>query len=197
IAVERTRNIYFPGTQTIPGNTAVNVLNRSHSITADVEIPKVGAEGVLVSHGGNDAGYSLYVQSNKLCYVHNYVGRSYYRVISSSTLPVGRHLLRFEFAVTGKPDIKKGKGASGQGKLFIDGKMVGQEDIPVTTPIILGLTGGLTAGADPGSPVTPDYKSPFKFTGRIYSVTVDVSEELNPDIATKKEAKMRMAMARQ
>lgn len=197
IAEDRTRYTYYPGTQSVPGNTAAKVTNRSHSITAEIEIPRVGAEGVLVSHGGNDAGYSLYVKDSKLCYVHNYVGRSYYSVVSSVTLPRGRHQLRFEFEVTGKPDIKQGKGTPGQGKLFVDGEMVGQADIPVTTPIALGLTSGLVVGADPGAPVTPEYKPPFKFTGRIYSITIDVSGELTPDIETKKEAEMRMAMARQ
>ena len=62
IAVERTRYTYYPGTQSVPGHTAAKVLNRSHSITAEVEIPRAGAEGVLVSHGGDDAGYSLFVQ---------------------------------------------------------------------------------------------------------------------------------------
>jgi arylsulfatase len=81
--------------------------------------------------------------------------------------------------------------------LFVDGELVGQGDIPVTTPLALGLTSGLVVGANPGAPVTPDYKPPFKFTGKIFSVTVDTSGEMAPDIETKKEAEMRMAMARQ
>ena len=193
IATDRTSYIYYPGTQGVPANAAVKVLNRPHSITADVEIPAGGAEGILLAHGGIDSGYSFYIKGGKLHWVHNYVGRALYYVESSENMPVGRHLLGFEFEVTGKPDFAKGKGSPGRAKLFIDGKLVGKADVPVTTPLALGLTGGVTCGSAHGSPVTPDYQPPFEFTGKIYSVTVDVSGELIED----KEAKTRMVMARQ
>jgi arylsulfatase len=193
IAVNRSRYVYYPDTQAIPAGSAVRVLNRPHSITADVEIPPGGAEGILLAHGGNDSGYSFYVQSGKLHWVHNYVGRSLYHVESGSSVPVGRHQLRFEFKVTGQPDLAKGKGTPGRGQLYIDEKLVGQIDVPVTTPLALGLTSGVTCGIAPGAPVTPDYEPPFKFTGKIYSVMVDVSGDLIQD----REAEMRTIMARQ
>jgi arylsulfatase len=193
IAVNRSRYVYYPDTQAIPAGSAVRVLNRPHSITADVEIPTGGAEGILLAHGGNDSGYSFYVQSGKLHWVHNYVGRSLYHVESGSSVPVGRHQLRFEFKVTGQPDLAKGKGTPGRGQLYIDEKLVGQIDVPLTTPLALGLTSGVTCGIAPGAPVTPDYEPPFKFTGKIYSVMVDVSGDLIQD----REAEMRTIMARQ
>ena len=193
IATDRTRYTYYPGTQGVPANAAVKVLNRPHSITADVEIPAGGAEGILLAHGGIDSGYSFYIKGGRLHWVHNYVGRALYNVESSENIPEGRHLLGFEFEVTGKPDFGKGKGSPGRAKVFIDGMLVGKADVPVTTPLALGLTGGVTCGAAYGSPVTPDYQPPFEFTGKIYSVTVDVSGELIED----KEAKTRMVMARQ
>jgi arylsulfatase len=193
IAVNRSRYVYYPDTQAIPAGSAVRVLNRPHSITADVEIPPGGAEGILLAHGGNDSGYSFYVQSGKLHWVHNYVGRSLYHVESGSSVPVGRHQLRFEFKVTGQPDLAKGKGTPGRGQLYIDEKLVGQIDVPLTTPLALGLTSGVTCGIAPGAPVTPDYEPPFKFTGKIYSVMVDVSGDLIQD----REAEMRTIMARQ
>jgi arylsulfatase len=107
-------------------------------------------------------------------------------------VPEGRHLLRFEFEVTGKPDMTKGKGTPGRGQLYIDGTLVGDAEIPVTAPITF-FPGGVTCGANPGLPVTPEYLSPFKFTGKIYSVTVDVSGDLIKD----SEAELRMVMARQ
>ena len=72
--------------------------------------------------------------------------------------------------MTGKPDIKNGKGAPGRGQLYIDGKLVGQVDIPLTMPLSLGLGGGFVCGADSGSPVWDKYKPPFKFTGTLYGV---------------------------
>jgi arylsulfatase len=193
IAVDRTQYVFYPRTQGVPVNASANVLNRPHSITAKVEIPKGGAEGVLLSQGGNDGGYSFYVKGGKLHYAYNYVGRNRYHVESKQAVPEGSHELRFEFEVTGKPDIANGKGAPGKGQLYIDGKLVGQADIPLTNCLSIGLLSAIICGSDPGAPVTPDYKPPFAFTGTIHSVTVDVSGELIKDT----EAEMRMILARQ
>ena len=107
--------LYYPGTQMVPINAGPTVLNRPHSITADVEIPKGGAEGALLSAGDVQGGFAFYVQNGKLHYVYNYVGSEFFHVESNVPVPEGRHKLRFEFEVTGKPDIKNGKGAPGQG----------------------------------------------------------------------------------
>lgn len=192
ISADRTRYTYYPHTQTTPTFAAVRVLNRPHSIIADVDIPKGGAEGVLLCQGTGAGGYALYIKDGLLKYVHNWVGRALHEVVSSASVPEGRHSLRFEFEVTGKPDVKRGKGTPGRGQLYIDDKLVGAADIPVTTPIILN-PGGLTCGANPGLPVTPEYASPFAFTGTIHSVTVDVSGELTRDT----ESELRAVMARQ
>ena len=193
IAVDRESYTYYPNTQPVASSAAAKVLNRSHAITADVEVPDDGAQGILICQGGNDAGYVLYVKDNKLQYAHNYVARNIYHVVSKVDVPKGRHKLRFEFEVTGKPDFAKGIGAPGRGQLYIDGELVGQSEIPVTTPLALGLTGGVSIGVAPGSPITPDYKPPFEFSGKIYSVTVNVSGELIKD----KEADYRRLMAQQ
>jgi arylsulfatase len=188
----RTRYTYFSDTQTVPSFAAVRVLNRPHSITADVEIPRGGAEGVLLCQGTGMGGYALYIKDGLLKYAHNYLGRAIYKVVSDAPVPEGRHQLRFEFEVTGQPDIPHGKGASGRGQLYVDGKLVGAAEIPVTTPLIFN-PGGLTCGANPSVPVTPEYRSPFKFTGTIYEITVDVSGDLIKD----DEAELSVVMARQ
>ena len=193
IAVARTSYTYYPGTQMVPINAGPTVLNRPHSITADAEIPKGGAEGALLSAGDVQGGFSFYVQGGKLHYVYNYVGSEFYHVESDVPVPAGRHKLRFEFELTGKPDIAKGKGAPGRGQLYIDGKLVGVADIPLTMPLSLGLGGGMVCGADAGSPVWDKYKPPFKFTGTLHGVTVDVSGELIKDA----DAEVRMLLARQ
>ena len=190
---DRTRYTFYPHTQSVPDNAGPRLLNRTHSITADVEIPSEGVEGALVSFGGVDGGYSFYVKDNKLQYVQNYVARDYLHVASTVPVPAGHHELRFEFEVTGKPDFANGKGTPGRAQLYIDGKLVGQTDFPHTTPFSLGLTGGITVGADPGAPVAPFYKTPFEFTGTIHSVTFDVSG----DVIEDSEAEMRRILARQ
>ena len=110
LSKERKTYVYFPGTQGVPENVAVKVLNRAHTFTADVEIPKGGAEGVLRCHGSNIGGYSFFIKDGKLHYVHNYVGAQELHVESSAPEPEGAHALRFEFEPTGNPDIAKGKG---------------------------------------------------------------------------------------
>jgi hypothetical protein len=100
---------------------------------------------VLLCQGTGAGGFSFYIKDGKLQYVHNYVSRKYFQVVSVESVPEGRHQLRFEFQPTGKPDIPKGQGTPGRGQLYIDGKLVGAADFPVTTPIAFN-PGGLTCG---------------------------------------------------
>ncbi|HSE20926.1 MAG TPA: hypothetical protein VLB68_04690, partial [Pyrinomonadaceae bacterium] len=193
IAEARSSYSYYPGTQAVPINAAPAVLNRPFSVTADVEIPKGGAEGALLSAGDVQGGFSFYIQEGKLQYVYNYVGSNFYHVASEVDVPEGRHKLRLEFELTGQPDIAKGMGSPGNAQLYIDGKLVGDVDVPLTMPLSLGLGGGFVCGADSGSPVWDKYKSPFKFTGTLYSATVEVSGEMIKDA----EAELRVMMAHQ
>jgi hypothetical protein len=85
-----------------------------------------------------------------------------------------------------------GKGAPGKAQLYFDGRLVGETDMPITTPIIFN-PGGMSCGANLGSAVTPDYRAPFSFTGTLHTVTIDVSGELIVDA----ESEMRVHMARQ
>ena len=87
LAAPRDRYVYYPDTQSVPYFATPKVLNRPHSITADVEIPAGGAEGVLLCQGAVPGGYSLFVQDGKLAYVHNYVARDYFKVESPMRCP--------------------------------------------------------------------------------------------------------------
>jgi arylsulfatase len=100
--------------------------------------------------------------------------------------------LRYEFEPTGKPDLSVGKGVAGRGQLYFDGKLVGNAEFDMTVPLIFGIE-GLSCGYDFGEAVTDDYHAPFRFTGTIHNVTVDLSGELIKD----EESEMRMLMARQ
>lgn len=193
LTVDRDSFTFYRGTQAVPPNAGPQILNRTHTITAQVEIPKGGAEGALISFGGTDGGFSFYIKDGKLHHVHNYVARDYLHVESKESVPEGRHALQFEFEVTGKPDLAKGKGTPGRAQLYIDGKLVGAAEYPHTTPFSMGLTGGWSVGGDPGAPVGPFYGSPFEFTGTINSVTIDVSGEVIKD----DEADFKRLMARQ
>ena len=192
IAPCRSRYVLYPGTQSISAASAPKILNRPYSINAEVELTADSA-GVLLSMGGTDGGITLYVKDGLLCYAHNYVAKELFTVRSDERVPDGRHFLSMEFAPTGQPDIKNGKGTPGTVTLFVDGTEIGRGDFPVTTPIRLAQGGAMLVGADTGSSVTPDYGPPFRFDGRIHRVIVDVSGEHVEDY----EAQMRIALAKQ
>jgi hypothetical protein len=139
----------------------------------------------------------LFVKDNKLHYVHNYVGAQEFHVESGDTVPEGKSILRYEFEPTGNPDFAKGKGSAGRTQLYIDGKLVGQVDLPVTVPLLIGLGGGLTVGRNPGSPVSQLYGPPFAFTGTIFKVTADVSGQMLQDTEEERQAASKAAMSRQ
>ena len=180
IAAPRDRFVFYPGTQSVPFFAGPKVLNRPHSITADVEIPEAGAEGVLFAQGTSAGGFTLYVKDRLLHYTHNWVARELLHVASDTELSAGRHELRFEFEPTGKPDPAKGHGSPGRLQLYIDGELAGNRDVPYTT-LFMFNPGALTCGADPGSTVTDDYEAPFRFSGTIHKVTIDLSGELITD----------------
>jgi arylsulfatase A-like enzyme len=192
LTLARERYVFFPETSSIGENAAPKLLNRPHSITATVELTD-GEQGVLVAQGGNTGGYSLFVKDHRLYYTHNYVGAQQFTVRTDSTLPPGKHELRYEFEPTGKPDLAKGRGSPGKAQLYVDGKLAGQAQLPVTMPMTMGLGEGLSVGRDEGSAVSSEYQPPFAFTGKLEQVTVDVSGQLIED----KEAQTRQVMARQ
>lgn len=189
---DRNSFVFYPGLSSVPALNSPPVFNRPHSITAEAEIPKGGAEGVLIAQGGISGGYAMYVKDKKLHYVHNYLGLEQFKVVSETDVPEGKVLLRYEFEPTGEPEMSKGKGSPGRGQLYIDGKLVGQTEFPYTVPITFGIE-GLSCGYDFGESVTHEYNAPYTFTGVIDKVTVDLSGDLIKD----DEATMRNIMARQ
>ena len=168
------RYVYYPGGAPQFEYTAVNVKNRSHTITAVVEIPPGGAEGVLLAHGSWFAGYSLYVKDRRLHYVHNYLGMAEYRIAATEELPSGELSLQFRFTRTGEH--------CGRGALYLGDRLIGEGEIPHTVPAVIETSGeGLCCGYDSGLPVTADYQSPFRFTGRIARVVVEIDAAPPPD----------------
>ena len=164
---------YYPDTQTVPENATFKTQNRSYVIEADVEIPKGGAKGVLICQGSKTGGYTFFVKDNKLQYVYNYVGSKEYALVSNTKIRPGKRKLKFEFRTTGKPEIEKGKGAPGHGRLYIDNKMVGERDFPFIMPLLLSLAGGgVMCGRNRGARISKRYRPPFEFTGKIDRVTI-------------------------
>lgn len=184
---------YYPNTQMIPANAAVSVINRPHTILAELVVPEGGAEGVIMSHGGNAGGYSVYVADGKLHWAHNYVAVQIFDIESTTTIPTGNVTVEVQFTPTGKPDIIHGKGVPATVQFRINGEEAGSGDVPVTVPLMFALGEGVSIGRDSASPVTDAYGEDNAFTGTIRKVIIDVSGEQSRNM----EAEARAYLARQ
>jgi hypothetical protein len=157
----RTKFTYYAEVTRLPETAVPNTKNRSHRITAVIEMPKKGGEGVIVAEGGKSAGFALYVQDGKLAYHYNWFERERTNLVSDVPLPVGKSTVAMEFAYDGG-----GLGKGGEATIAINGKVVGRARINNTVAGRFGIdTFGV--GSDTGSPVADTYKPPFPFTGRI------------------------------
>jgi arylsulfatase len=152
-------------------NAFINVKNRSHTITADVEIPNSGANGVILAQAGRFGGWSFYLKDGKPTYTYNWLGLHQYTVAAEQALSAGKATIRFEFAYDGD-----GVGKGGMGTLFVDGKSVATGRIDRTQCCAFSADEGADVGADEGTPVTDAYTVPFKFTGKIAKVTIELKE---------------------
>jgi arylsulfatase len=192
VALPRNQYTFYPDLSPVHAAVAPMIYNRPHTITAEVVIPRGGAEGVLLAQGGVSGGYVLYVRDHKLHYVYNYMGLEEFTVTSNMDVPEGECSLRYEFEPTGAPNVREGRGTPGRGQLYINGELVGNCNFPVTVPIVFGIE-GLSCGYDFGEAVTHQYTAPFRFTGKIKKVVTDLSGDLIVD----DEAKVRLLMAQQ
>jgi arylsulfatase A-like enzyme len=180
----RRRYVYYPLAGPVPEEAAVNVRNRSHRITAEVDVPEGGAEGILLAQGSALGGYVLFVLDGRLHYAHNFVGFEQHRLTSAVELTPGAHKLQFRFDKTGEHQ--------GHGSLVVDGETLATGDIPRFTPTRFSITDdGLTCGYDLGMPVVDDYQAPFRFTGRLHRVIVDVDGQPFTDPAAEADLALR------
>jgi len=146
------------------------VKNRSHSITAEVEIPSGGANGVVIAQAGRFAGWSLYFKGGKPEYVYNWIGRERYTVAAPQPVASGKATIRVDFAYDGGG---LGKGATAT--LSVNGKKAAEGRIAHTVPLVFSGDEGADVGVDEATPVTDAYKEgDNRFTGKIHKVTVEV-----------------------
>jgi arylsulfatase len=157
----------------IPEGATPDLKNKSYSLTAEVEIPKGGASGVLATQGGRFGGWGLLVLEGKPVFVHALSNQSQhkYKVASKKAFAPGRHTVRFDFAYEGG-----GIGKGGLGTLTVDGKKVAEERIERTVRARFSLDETFDVGMDTGTPVVEEYagQMPFKFTGTLDKFTVDL-----------------------
>ena len=167
----RTSLTVYQGMTGMSENAFINVKNRSHTITADVEVPQGGANGVILAQAGRFGGWSLYLKDGKPIYTYNWLGLKQYTIAGGQALPTGKATIRYEFVYDGG-----GVGKGGTGTLYVDRKSVATGRIDQTQCCAFSADEGADVGADEGTPVTEDYQVPFKFTGKIDKVTIDLKE---------------------
>ncbi|WP_326640734.1 arylsulfatase [Streptosporangium sp. NBC_01755] len=163
---------YYPGAVRIPEGSAPNVKGRSHRITARVT-HGAGDRGLLLSAGGRFAGYSLFVDENRLIYAHNVAGRATFEFVSGVELPGGEHTLCLDF-VTHRPVL----GSGGTVRLLVDGTEVVVGDLPQTVPYRYSYAETFNVGRDSGTPVSSRYSGAFEYSGVIRRVDVEILSEL-------------------
>ncbi len=168
---DRTSLTLYPGMIALMENATLDTKNRSHTITAQVEIPAQGADGVIIAQGGRFAGWSLYMKDGKLKYCYNWFNKERYTIESPNRVPAGKATVRFDFAYDGG-----GVGKGGTGRLNVNGEQVADGRIENTVPFIFSADETEDVGEDLGTPVTEDYKEgDNKFTGTIDTVTIAIT----------------------
>jgi hypothetical protein len=167
----RTSLTVFQGMVGMTENVFINIKNRTHTITAELEIPAVGADGVVIAQAGRFGGWSLYFKDGRPMYTYNYLGLKSYRIAAVNPVPAGKATIRFEFKYDGG-----GLGKGGTGTLFVNNHKVAEGRIDQTQGYMFSADEGVDVGLDGETPVSSDYKEgDNKFTGKIKKVVIDIA----------------------
>jgi len=162
---------YFGTVARIPEGAAPDIKNKSFRITADVVLPKGNEQGMVVTQGGLSGGYALMFENGKPIFHYNMANVVHYNIAARDSLTPGKHTVVFDFKYDGG-----GIGKGGSGTISVDGKQVAQGRIDRTTPLRFSIDETFDVGEDTGTPVNLDYDVPFKFTGQIEKVVINLGE---------------------
>ena len=184
--------LFFAGMGRLSENSVVNIKNKSFSVTAEVEVPDGGVEGVIIAQGGRFGGWALYLKEGKAKFVYNVLGIHEFTTGAETPIPAGTHQVRMEFAYDGG-----GLAKGGDVTLYYDGDGVGTGRVQITQPMVFSADETTDIGYESGTTVTPDYTpATSRFTGRINWVQIDLGDDDN-DHFIDPEERLRIAMARQ
>jgi arylsulfatase len=201
------RNVFTYSGDTItgiPAAAAPNLLGTSFTITANVDVPQAGAEGVIVTEGGRFGGFGFYLLKGKPVFTWNLLDLKRVKWEGPEVLSPGKHTLEYDFKYDGLGfatlafNSVSGLGRSGTGTLKVDGNVVATQKMERTIPLMFTIDETFDIGADTGSPIDDqDYQVPFNFTGKIDKLTIAVERpQLTPaDIQKLKQAEASAADA--
>ena len=186
----RTSLTVYEGMMGMSENVFINNKNRSYSLTAEVQIPEGGANGVIIAQAGKFGGWSLYLKDGKPTYAYNFLGLKTYKVAADKALPAGKATIRYEFTSDGG-----GLGKGGTGTILVNGKKVAEGRIDRTQAFIYSADEGVDVGFDGETAVSDDYKEgDNKFTGKIQKVVIEVGPVKLGAVDQEELRKVRLAI---
>ena len=186
--------LLFGGMRRLSEGSVLNIKNSSWAITAEVDLPESGADGVVIAQGGAFGGWAIYAREGRPAYCYNLMGLRRSKVEGAAQIPAGTHQVRVEFDYDGG-----GLGKGGDLRLYLDGVEVGTGRLDATVPLIFSADETVDLGSDAGSPVSDDYApATSEFSGTINWVQIDLGEDArDADHLISPDERFRIAMARQ
>jgi arylsulfatase A-like enzyme len=182
------KQVVYPGMGRLTEWSVLNTKNKSYSVTAEVEVPKEGAEGVIVALGGITGGWSLYAKGGKPKFVYNFFGLDETFVEGDREIPDGTHQVRFEFDYDGG-----GLAKGGTITLFVDGAPAGSGRLERTQPFPFSGDEAFDLGSELGSLVTTDYGQ-REFSGEVHWAEIELGLD-DHDHLISPEERLNVAMA--
>jgi arylsulfatase len=190
--IKGNSQILFGGMARLSEGSLVVTHNKSYSLTAEIDVPKSGARGVIVALGGSVGGWSLYALNGKLKHCYNFFGIHRYFTEGTTPIPAGKHQVRMEFKYDGG-----GLAKGGTVSLFVDGKKDGEGRVDMSVPMLFSADETCDVGKETGSTVSPDYgPSDNKFSGEVNWVQIDLEKDDHDHLISPDE-RFTIAMARQ
>jgi arylsulfatase len=174
--------------------STLNIRNKSHAVTGQIEVPAGGAEGVIVAQGGSFGGWCLYLHEGCPAYCYNLLGLQRFKCYGEHPVAAGEHQVRMEFKYEGG-----GLGKGGDVTLYLDGEQVGESRVDATQAMLFSMDETTDVGSDTATPVSDDYgPKDSAFTGRVQWVQLDLGEDAeDADHLITAEERLRVAMSRQ
>jgi arylsulfatase len=199
ITAGRTEFVYTLPMVGLPQGDSPFILNSSYTITADITVPKEGAEGMILTSGGRFAGYGFYLLKGKPVFLWNLIDLERINWEGPEALAPGKHTLEFDFKYDGLGvgtllfNNMSGLGRPGTGTLKVDGKVVATKQMEKTLPMILQWDESFDIGSDTLTGVNDaDYTPPFPLTAKLNRLTLKVDRpQLSPEDIKKLEAATR------
>ena len=187
--VQGNRQLLFGGMGRLTEVSIIDYKNASHAITAELEVPPGGADGVIIAVGGSIGGWALYAKAGQLRYVYNFFGINT-TIVEGQAIPSGNHQVRMELTYDGG-GIAKGGGVD----LYLDGSKAGEGRIEQTEPFIFSADETCDIGFESGTTVSGDYSS-NRFSGEVNWVQIDVGDDANDlDHFINRQERLKVVMA--